>query len=90
MDSEPLSDAELAAIAQRCANATPGPWVSSVEGRDHHGGSNIIIVGAVEDNLEDIEPIGATVADQDFIAAARQDVPRLLAEITRLKSSGGV
>ena len=33
----------------------------------------------------DIELAGATVADQDFIAHARQDVPRLLAEVVRLR-----
>jgi hypothetical protein len=30
---------------------------------------------------------GATKDDQDFIAHARQDIPRLLAEIDRLKKS---
>jgi hypothetical protein len=34
---------------------------------------------------EDIELGGATVADQDFIAHARQDVPRLLDEVERLR-----
>jgi hypothetical protein len=33
----------------------------------------------------DIELVGATHADQDFIAHARQDVPRLVEEIKRLK-----
>ncbi|ETX01061.1 MAG: hypothetical protein ETSY1_08845 [Candidatus Entotheonella factor] len=34
---------------------------------------------------EDIELTGATEADQDFIAHARQDVPHLLEEIWRLR-----
>lgn len=34
---------------------------------------------------DDIELIGATIADQDFIAHARQDIPLLLSEIKRLK-----
>ena len=34
---------------------------------------------------DDIELSGATKADQDFIAHARQDVPRLLDEIERLR-----
>lgn len=29
---------------------------------------------------------GATVADQDFMAAARQDVPRLIAEVRTLRA----
>lgn len=33
---------------------------------------------------EDIELSGATADDQDFIAQARQDIPRLLKEIERL------
>jgi hypothetical protein len=39
---------------------------------------------------EDIELLGATEADQDFIARARQDVPLLLAEIDRLKAANKV
>jgi len=34
---------------------------------------------------EDIELTGATDADQDFIAHTRQDMPRLLAEVQRLR-----
>ena len=34
---------------------------------------------------EDIELTGATDADQDFIAHMRQDMPRLLAEVQRLR-----
>jgi hypothetical protein len=33
-----------------------------------------------------IEMVGATPADQDFMASARQDVPRLLAEVARLRT----
>jgi hypothetical protein len=35
---------------------------------------------------EDIYLTGASEADQDFIAHARQDIPRLIAEIERLRS----
>jgi hypothetical protein len=77
-----LSEEELDAIRQRLAAATPGPWESFVEDRDHECGSNFIRTGGVDD----IEPIGATAADQDFIAHARQDIPRLLEEIERLKA----
>lgn len=34
---------------------------------------------------EDIELSGATEAGQDFIAHARQDIPRLITEIKRLR-----
>ena len=36
---------------------------------------------------EDIYLSGATLGDHDFIAAARQDVPRLLAEVRRLRET---
>jgi hypothetical protein len=71
---------DLDAIRQRCDQATSGPWKSYVEGRDHDSGSSFIMTSG-----KDIELSGATVADQDFIAHARQDVPQLLAEIERLK-----
>ncbi len=73
---------DMEAIRQRCDRATPGPWKSYVEGRDHDSGSSFIMT-----SREDIELLGASVADQDFIAHARQDIPQLLAEIERLKAT---
>ena len=80
-----LSDRELNEIRQRCEATTPGPWRSLIEGRDHSSGSSFIMTGDGESRGEDIELNGGTAADQDFIANARQDIPRLLAEIDRLK-----
>jgi hypothetical protein len=80
-----MNDKQLQEIEKRCNAATPGPWVSYVEGRDHVSGSNFIMTGTKEARGEDIELTGATVADQDFIAHARQDIPQLLEEIQRLK-----
>ncbi len=34
---------------------------------------------------EDLEIIGTTIADLDFIANARQDIPALIEEIERLQ-----
>jgi hypothetical protein len=87
-DNTPLTDEELAAIRARCAAATPGPWRSHVEGRDHTSGSSFIMTGEDDSRGEDIELSGATPADQDFIAHARQDIPRLLEEIQRLRNLG--
>jgi len=75
----PLTAQELAEIKQRCDRATTGPWKSYVEGRDHDSGSNFIMTGS-----DDIYLSGASIADQDFIAGARQDIPKLIAEIQRL------
>ena len=78
---KPMTDDELDLILDRCEAATPGPWKSFIEGRDHTSGSNVIKTAG-----GDIEFYGPTVvADQDFIASARQDIPRLIAEIRRLK-----
>ncbi|MER8409597.1 MULTISPECIES: hypothetical protein [unclassified Mesorhizobium] len=80
-----LSELELQEMEARVAAAQTGPWKSWVEGRDFSGGSNFIQTGQGPDRGEDIEMTGATIADQDFIAAARQDIPRLIAEVRRLR-----
>jgi hypothetical protein len=76
----PLSEEEIAEVRQRCENATPGPWKSYIESREKMSGSDFIMTGA-----EDIYLTGATMADQEFIAHARQDIPKLISEIKRLK-----
>lgn len=75
-----ISEHELREIIVRCNAASPGPWKSYVEGRDHTSGSSFIKTGA-----EDIELSGASIPDQDFIAAARQDIPKLVAALAYLK-----
>jgi hypothetical protein len=91
-----LGDSELDAIEARCQAASPGPWRAFVEGRDHWGGDDFIRVSdlgeepdmyvsrAAEAGLRPASP-----ADLDFIAAARQDIPKLLAEVRRLRSDSG-
>ena len=81
---EHLSDQDLASMEERARSAVSGPWCSLVEGRDHLGGSSII-----QTPSSDIEIWGASAADQDFIAHARDDIPRLLAEIRHLRSKRG-
>ena len=71
---------ELDAMRGRCEAATAGPWQSFVEGRDHTSGSDFIRTGG-----SDIELAGATEEDQDFIAHAREDLPRLIEEVMRLR-----
>jgi hypothetical protein len=50
-----------------------------VEGRDHTSGDSFIKTGR-----NDIYLSGATTEDQDFIAHAKEDIPRLIAEIEKL------
>lgn len=88
-ESSELTEDELLKIEARIQSARSGPWVSYIEGRDHTSGSNFIMVGSGDERSDDIEMIGATKADQDFIAKARQDVPRLLQEVRRLRKLRG-
>lgn len=85
-------DAEIVAIKQRYQATSIAPWVSFIEGRDCESGSSFIMTGIAkgddiwgENRGEDIYLTGATNADQDFIAHARQDIPMLIAEIERLR-----
>jgi hypothetical protein len=79
---EKLSSEMLDAIESRYVAATAGPWISFVEGRDGNWGFDSFI----RTGGEDIYLRGATMADQDFIAHAHQDVPLLIAEIRALRS----
>ncbi len=88
-----MTEEELIEIENRCKAATEGAWKSYVEGRDHESGDSFIMTGVDKgENIwsssrqQDIYLSGATVADQDFIAHAREDIPKLLAEIKRLKN----
>lgn len=66
-----MTERELQAIRERWEAATPGPWVKNVN-RNGIVTSNYCITG-----LRDV--------DAYFIAAARTDVPALLAEVERLR-----
>jgi hypothetical protein len=87
-----ITDNKLQEILERCNATSIAPWVPFVEGRDCESGSSFIMTGIANgENIwqaqrgEDIYLSGATNADLDFIAHARQDIPALVAEIKRLK-----
>jgi hypothetical protein len=84
-----LTSEELDRIECRVDAATQGPWFSYVVGRDSEAAHcNFIELGSCNEvgTFKSIELIGATVADQDFIANARQDLPRLLREVRSLRA----
>ncbi len=60
-----------------------------IEGRDHTSGDSFIMVGPAEDRDEDMYvtrgSAPASLADLDFIAAARNYLPRLLDEIEAIR-----
>jgi hypothetical protein len=87
MDLKLLSKAYLHEVRNRYEAATRGPWVSFIEGRDHTSGDSFIRRGVEGAWEEDLYLSGATMADYDFIAHARQDIPRLLDEIERLRKT---
>lgn len=90
--SDDLSEEELAALRELCAGASPGPWRAMVEGRDHTSGDSFIMVGPENARAEDMYVLRdsrpASRADLDFIAAARNDLPRLLDELQRRRGEG--
>lgn len=83
-----LASEELEEIASRIDAASPGPWLSYVTGRESDADSSYIELGVCNElgSFASIELIGGTVADQDFIASARQDLPRLLLEVRILRA----
>ena len=80
-----ITEKELSQIEERFTKAQGGPWKAYIEGRDHESGTNFIMTGEGEQRGEDIEMLGATDADFDFIANARQDIPKLVKEIREMK-----
>ncbi|WP_431046504.1 hypothetical protein [Roseateles sp. L2-2] len=80
-----MTETDLASLEALAAAAQPGPWSSHVEGRDHQSGSSFIMTGSGAGRGDDFELSGATVEDLDFIAASRQAIPMLIAEIRSLR-----
>jgi hypothetical protein len=77
-----MTEKEFAEIEARHGLAAPGEWKSLVEGRDMWSGSSFIQRDGGRG--EDLYLSGGTTEDQDFIANAHQDIPRLVAEVRRL------
>jgi hypothetical protein len=84
-----LTVEELDAIDERQRRALPGPWWASWEGRDHMSGDSFVGTGQGDQRGPDLyvstDDGPAGVAVLDFIASARQDIPRLIAEVRRLR-----
>lgn len=76
-----MTDTELAAIRERCESATEGPWEKITE--RWLGIWQDIRVVAFDGKY--IICGDTLIADAEFIAAARSDVPALLDEVDRLR-----
>jgi hypothetical protein len=88
-----MTNQELEAIKARYEATSVAPWVSFIEGRDCESGSSFIMTGIPKgehiwgvNRGEDLYITGCVNADIDFIAHARQDIPRLLEEVERLNN----
>ena len=99
MDHE-LSDTDLDEIEQRAArafNVAPQPWDPWLETRDGTGGGSFVQFGGDTDHDTEmyfevrlraeqlISPDARLDAIIDFVGNAATDVPRLIAEIKRLR-----
>jgi hypothetical protein len=82
-----MEDLDLERLTKLATDATAGPWVSLVEGRDFTSGDSFIQTAANGDD-SDLYVVGGPnrIADQEFIAAARTAVPFLLEEVRRLRA----
>ena len=81
-----LTPDDLRIIQERAARVPPGPWKWS-RGTAGLAGRYFLDLGPVNRGGGEISVHGATEADLDFIAHARQDVVRLLAELTEREES---
>lgn len=89
MTEERVDNQTLRHLRELARRASPGPWRSMVEGRDHLAGDTFIMVGVDKGRSDDLylyrENRPASVADHDFIAAARNYIEPLVDEIERLR-----
>ncbi|MGI5254893.1 GNAT family N-acetyltransferase [Actinacidiphila glaucinigra] len=99
VDGSP-TEAELDVMAERAASASPGPWRPLPQTRAGSDGAGFPRGGAaggeggdewrltgVTAGREVAGPDERIDAEPDFVAAARRDVPRLVAEVRRLRAA---
>jgi hypothetical protein len=87
--ADPLSDAELNELDRLAAAASPAPWIAFTG--PGIGGDDVISLGGTDDSQPDLyvrhDDRPAPAEDFEFIAAARNCVPRLIAEVRKQRKS---
>lgn len=78
-----MTDEELDAIAARADAATAGPWFPDYDPRDD--GADQVVTERLTIAFM-ATPKVRHERDAEFIAHAREDVPRLVAEVRRLRA----
>ncbi len=90
MSKPSITDEQLELLRELANAASPPPWRSMVEGRDHRAGDAFIMMGREDDQDEDLylnrDSGPASAADLDFVAAARNYIDALLDEVDRLRT----
>tara|TARA_R110002020_G_C16272013_1_gene771179 strand:- start:1438 stop:1713 length:276 start_codon:yes stop_codon:yes gene_type:complete len=88
-----MTESELNEIESRLNNSTKGTWIPMIEGIAHESGSDFIMTNVTNsddynnpERGQDIELNGGTKEDIVFIANAKQDIQKLIAEIRKLKN----
>ncbi len=88
-----MTEKELEEIQKRCEEVTSGPWIWFVENPDPPYGPFVKVVSPRKSgNIEGLRPL-LTLNDEefsgqknaDFVCRAKEDIPKLLNEIKRLK-----
>lgn len=89
----PLTLAEEAAIRERCEKATPGPWLAyqsivrvRCNRKDIRGMKGAPVLLRAGQGIDLKLPDKDIFANVAFAAHARTDIPRLLAELDRLRA----
>ncbi|MFC6006969.1 hypothetical protein [Angustibacter luteus] len=90
MEEMALDEAALDRLLRLSEAADPPPWTSIVEGRDPLSGDTFIRVGEGSARLGDLylarDNGPADTSTCDLVAAARNALPALVAEVRRLRS----
>jgi hypothetical protein len=88
-----MNESKLNEIEHRLNSSTKGNWVPMIEGVTHQSGSDFIMTNVKNNDDynnpergQDIELNGGTKGDIIFIANAKQDIQKLIAEIRKLMS----
>lgn len=84
VSDKPMTDSELAAIKAKCDAATPGPWDWDTS---DSGETLVYAVAKPDENIAECNEYSAfSHPNADFIVSARKNVPRLVAEVERLRA----
>ncbi len=88
-----MTESDLNEIESRLNNSTKGTWIPMTEGITHESGSDFIMTNVSNkddyknsERGQDIELNGGTKDDIVFIANAKQDIQKMIAEIRKLKN----